>query len=99
MSGGWNPSVHLTCHLGARPVWREDIAGFVPKDGAVPGLSVAGAARGVFDTAGCLQSGAEAGLDAARALGFKAVMPDLPEAERAAYRLRRLWAVPGRGRA
>ena len=24
------PTVHLTCHLGGRPVWNEDIAAFVP---------------------------------------------------------------------
>ena len=37
VSGGWNPSVHLTCHMNGRPVWREDIAGFVPAEDAVPG--------------------------------------------------------------
>jgi len=29
-SGGWSPVVHLSCHTGSRPVWRDDIAGFVP---------------------------------------------------------------------
>ena len=28
VSGGWNPSVHLTCHMNGRPEWREDIAAF-----------------------------------------------------------------------
>ena len=23
VSGGWNPAVHLTCHLGGKPVWNE----------------------------------------------------------------------------
>ncbi len=23
VSGGWSPSVHLTSHLGVKPVWRE----------------------------------------------------------------------------
>ena len=31
ISGGWNPDVSLTCHHGARPVWSEDIAAFVPE--------------------------------------------------------------------
>ncbi|WP_417206575.1 sarcosine oxidase subunit alpha family protein [Antarctobacter sp.] len=99
VSGGWNPSVHLTCHLNGRPVWNDLIAAFVPRDGAVPGMSVAGAARGTFSTTGCLREGAEAGFEAAGALGFSGEMPVIPEAENAAYRVRRLWAVAGKGRA
>ncbi|MEY8843307.1 FAD-dependent oxidoreductase, partial [Cribrihabitans sp. XS_ASV171] len=26
MTGGWNPSVHLACHMNGRPEWRRDIA-------------------------------------------------------------------------
>ena len=37
VSGGWNPSLHLTCHLGGKPQWREDIAAFVPQ-AAPPGM-------------------------------------------------------------
>ncbi|MEM6390770.1 MAG: 2Fe-2S iron-sulfur cluster-binding protein, partial [Pseudomonadota bacterium] len=48
VSGGWNPNVHLTCHHRGRPVWQEDIAAFVPAESGVPGLSVAGAAAGLF---------------------------------------------------
>ncbi|MDJ0821412.1 MAG: sarcosine oxidase subunit alpha family protein [Paracoccaceae bacterium] len=99
LSGGWNPSVHLTCHMNGRPQWQDDIAAFVPTPGAIPGMSVAGAANGVFSTAACLQSGAEAGLEAAKALGKRGDLPAIPEAENAPYRLRRLWAVPGKGRA
>lgn len=29
-SGGWSPVVHLTCHTGARPIWDENVIGFVP---------------------------------------------------------------------
>ena len=99
VSGGWNPSVHLTCHLNGRPVWDERIAGFVPRDGAVPGMTVAGAARGTFSNAGCVSDGAKAGTAAAEAMGFAGQMPVIPAAEDCAYRLRRLWAVPGPGRA
>ena len=99
VSGGWNPSVHLTCHLNGRPVWDDLIAGFVPREGAVPGMSVAGSARGRFSTQACLQDGAEAGLSAARDLGFAGELPVVPQAEDAPYRLRRLWTVPGKGRA
>ncbi|MBY6160733.1 sarcosine oxidase subunit alpha family protein [Mameliella alba] len=99
VSGGWNPSVHLTCHLNGRPEWDDRIAAFVPRDGAVPGMRVAGAARGTFSTAGCLREGAEAGRDAAEALGYRGEMPVIPEASDEPYRIRRLWAVPGKGRA
>ncbi|MFV2002176.1 MAG: 2Fe-2S iron-sulfur cluster-binding protein, partial [Paracoccaceae bacterium] len=38
ISGGWNPSLHLSCHMHSRPVWNDAIAAFVPVPGAVPGL-------------------------------------------------------------
>ncbi len=99
MSGGWNPSVHLTCHMNGRPVWRDDIAAFVPAEGAVPGLVPAGACAGDFSTHGCLAGGLRTAAGALADLGRQ--LPDipLPEAEDAPYRLRPLWAVPGKGRA
>ncbi|WP_425038364.1 sarcosine oxidase subunit alpha family protein [Primorskyibacter sp. S187A] len=99
VSGGWNPSVHLTCHLSARPVWNEALSAFVPAPGAVPGLEACGAAAGVFSTAGCLEDGRRAGLAALSELGRKSVDVALPEAEDAAYRIKPLWAVPGKSRA
>ncbi len=30
VAGGWNPTLHLTAHLGARPVWDDTLAAFVP---------------------------------------------------------------------
>lgn len=36
MSGGWNPSVHLTCHMNGRPRWNADLAAFVPAPGISP---------------------------------------------------------------
>ncbi|WP_136443110.1 sarcosine oxidase subunit alpha family protein [Pacificoceanicola onchidii] len=99
VSGGWNPSVHLTCHMNGRPVWDERLLAFVPKDGAVPGMRVAGAARGRFSTAECLKEGADAGLEAAKALGFSGDLPRVPDAEAGRYRIGRLMAVAGKGRA
>jgi methylglutamate dehydrogenase subunit C len=99
MSGGWNPSVHLTCHMNGRPKWRQDIAAFVPVPGMVPGMIAAGACHGVFSTAACLKEGLEAANRALGTLGVKAVSVDLPEAEDTPYRLAPLWAVPGKGRA
>ena len=95
VSGGWNPSVHMTCHMNGRPEWSEEIASFVPANGAIPGMIAAGACNGVMSTAGCLAAGVMA---AEGALGVEAKV-DLPDAEDDPYRLKPLWAVPGKGRA
>jgi heterotetrameric sarcosine oxidase alpha subunit len=97
VSGGWNPSVHLTCHMNGRPQWREDIAAFVPSPDAIPGMAVAGACNGVFDTAGCLRDGAAVAAAIARGLGFTPEVT-LPMAEARAYAIAPLWEVPGKGR-
>lgn len=99
VSGGWNPTVHLTCHMNGRPVWREDIAAFVPGPDAVSGLIPAGAVCGTFSTTACLADGARAAGEALRHLGAKP--PDIrpPKAEDAPYALSPLWQVEGKGRA
>jgi heterotetrameric sarcosine oxidase alpha subunit len=99
MSGGWNPSVHLTCHMNGRPTWQQDIASFVPTPGTVPGLIAAGACQGVFSTAGCLQSGHDAALSVLADLGVKASKTEVPVADDTPYAIAPLWAVPGKGRA
>ncbi|KKN20963.1 hypothetical protein LCGC14_0930310, partial [marine sediment metagenome] len=99
MSGGWNPTVHLTCHMNSRPTWRADIQAFVPTEGAVPGMSTAGACRGTFSTHGCLTEGAAAAREVLAALGKKVSDTALPQAEDAPYNLAPLWAVAGKGRA
>ncbi len=99
MSGGWNPTVHLSCHLGGRPVWRPDIAAFVPAAGSVPGMVAAGAANGSFSTQACLAEGLRAAGEVLQAIGLTA--PDIvaPRAEDAAYGLEPLWQIAGKGRA
>lgn len=99
VSGGWNPSLHLTCHMNGRPQWSEAIQSFVPVEGMVPGLDTAGACRGTLTTHGALQEGVAAAQVALEALGIAFDKIDIPEAEDAPYRVSPLWAVAGKGRA
>ncbi len=99
VSGGWNPTVHLTCHMNGRPTWDAGIASFVPTPGAIPDLVAAGACMGLFSTSACLASGDAAARDALKAIGLRAKKSDVPEAEDRAYRITPYWAVPGKGRA
>jgi sarcosine oxidase subunit alpha len=55
-SGGFTPTVHLYCQAKGRPTWDERLLAFVP-DGEVDGLTVIGAANGVFSLAGALDQG------------------------------------------
>lgn len=97
VSGGWNPTVHLTCHMNGRPTWREDIASFVPTPESIPGMVVAGACNGRFGTDACLNEGAEVAAGVVRSLGLKPKVT-VPQADDRAYAISPLWSVPGRGR-
>ncbi|QBY00832.1 sarcosine oxidase subunit alpha family protein [Rhodophyticola sp. CCM32] len=99
ISGGWNPSVHLTCHMNSRPVWNPEIMGFVPAEGAVPGLTPAGACNGIYATHACLREGAQAALTALTALGKAAPEPDIPAASDQTGSSKPLWYVEGKERA
>ena len=99
MSGGWNPTVHLTCHMNGRPNWHGGIHSFVPVPGAIPGLEAVGACNGAFSTHRAFVEGAEAALRALGELGVKAKKSVMPESEDAPYRIAPLWAVEGKGRA
>lgn len=93
VSGGWNPNVHLTCHQRGRPVWNDTIAAFVPGGTMPMGMTVAGAANGVFSTHGALTSGADAAKGVLSDLGLTAKTPPLPEAEDAPARITPFWHV------
>ena len=99
VSGGWNPTVHMTCHMNGRPTWNPDIASFVPTPGSIPGMDVAGSCNGVFSTAECLEQGAAAAKSSLEAIGMKVADVVLPEADETPYAVSPLWAVPGKGRA
>ena len=96
VSNGWNPTLHLTCHLGGKPVWQEALAAFVP--GSKPkGMDVAGAAAGHFSLAEALKDGARLGAEAASNLGFAAAVPAMPPAggEESRASAAPLWWVHG----
>jgi len=75
VSGGFNPALGLTSHLGSRPRWSDAACAFVPGD-LPPGMRVAGAARGVFSLAACLDDGGRAGGEVA---GRTVAVPDASE--------------------
>lgn len=70
VSGGWNPNIALSTHLGGKPRWSEQASAFLPGD--LPGAIVVGAARGSFTLAAALREGTEAGARAARLVGYRA---------------------------
>ncbi|MEM1316489.1 MAG: 2Fe-2S iron-sulfur cluster-binding protein, partial [Pseudomonadota bacterium] len=98
VSGGWSPSVHLSCHHRGRPVWDAAVGGFVPGAELPPGMTVAGAADGVMTTRGALVSGGEAGRAAAEALGASVGAFEAPEAEDRPRRFGTLLLVEGAGK-
>lgn len=75
MSGGWDPALSLTSHLGGRPVWSDALGTFVP--GNLPSiLRVAGAATGAMSLQDALRTGIAAGQQAVADLGLQT--PDMP---------------------
>ncbi len=94
VAGGWNPAVHLTSHLGGKPVWNEAACAFLP--GALPpGMAVAGAAAGTFALSAVLAEGAAGGAAAAEAAGFSGPAPSVPQASDAAIAPTPIWIIDG----
>jgi sarcosine oxidase subunit alpha len=93
VSGGWNPSIGLTSHRGAKPVWDERLAAHLPGLGG--GMAVVGAAAGAMTLAGCLATGSEAGGRAAAECGFAAVATPAPAASPESDGVTALWQVTG----
>lgn len=59
VSGGWNPNIQLTSHHGARPVWDDELLGFVASDQRPQGQSIVGAAAGRYSLSECVASANE----------------------------------------
>ncbi len=100
MSGGWSPNVHLTSHVGVKPVYNEAIAAFVP--GALPRAQfAAGAVNGIFGTIGAIADGEKAARSAIAQLGAQ---PPTKELERPgiaadrAYSILPVWSAVAQGR-
>ncbi|HEU4518677.1 MAG TPA: sarcosine oxidase subunit alpha family protein, partial [Microvirga sp.] len=71
MSGGWTPAVHLFSQSRGKLRFDPDLDAFVPGQSAQAERS-AGAARGTYDLAACLQEGFAAGAAAGGATGTRA---------------------------
>ncbi|MEL6520784.1 MAG: sarcosine oxidase subunit alpha family protein [Pseudomonadota bacterium] len=100
VSGGWSPTVHLTCHHRGRPVWREDIAAFVPGPDLPPGMTVTGAANGTLSLGSILHEGHSAGMTAAAELGFTGSAGSVPTASDEEVKITPFWHVgEAKGRA
>ncbi len=97
VSGGWNPAVHLFSQARGVLRYNPALGGFVPGE-HLAGISVAGAANGAMDLAGCLREGRGSAVAALAELGLSSdESVPLPEAaaDMAAPGLV-LWRVPGR---
>ena len=78
-SGGWSPVVHLSCHTGNKPQWREDIQAFVPALKSIQKRACAGSVTGSMQLAEVLKQGFDQGADAAEQLGFEVQTSPMPE--------------------
>ena len=78
MSAGWTPTVHLTSHRGIKPVYRDDLASFVP-GGFDKAHFGAGSMMGTQTLAAAIQSGWKAAQQAA-AVSAKSLPLNCPAA-------------------
>ncbi len=71
ISGGWNPAIHLYCHVGGKPTFDAERQIFLPGP-AQDHLTVVGAANGTFGLAEIIVEADEAGDCVARRVLGKA---------------------------
>jgi len=99
VSGGWNPALNLTTHLGGKPKWDNALSCLVPGD-LPPGMRVAGAAAGQFSLQACLASGEAAGAESAKDCGLSPSAPSRPAPAQDQGPVVPVWCAPGsRGKA
>lgn len=99
VAGGWSPNVHLTCHQRGRPVWRDDIAAFVPGGELPVGQTVAGAANGAMTLAAAMSEGQTVANAALADLGFAPTKATAPKASDEPSSITAFWHVKGDKRA
>ncbi|MFK7860755.1 MAG: sarcosine oxidase subunit alpha family protein [Granulosicoccus sp.] len=95
VSGGWSPNVHLTCHQRGRPIWRDDIAAFIPGDDLPGGMQVAGAANAAMSLSQALNSGHAGAVQALQDAGNTSSPSPAPVASDESFRISAYWQVPG----
>ncbi len=78
VAGGWNPTVHLTCHQRGKPVWDEDIIAFVPGGTLPEGMRVSGAANGVFGLSSVIKNAVKTTIEILKDLGIASKAAALP---------------------
>ena len=99
MAGGYSPDVHLASQTGVAPVWDDTLKGFVPP-APIRAERSAGASKGSFDLAACLEEGHAAGVDAATSAGFDAKAGNAPSADAIANGpIAAVWRCAGNGKA
>lgn len=98
MSGGWNPNIALSTHLGGRPRWSEQQSVFLPSE--LRGVIVAGAAGGSLTLSAALREGALAGAEAAQSVGCTVSPWSQPKVDDELSGVSPCWYVAGsRGKA
>ena len=93
VSGGWNPNIHLTCHQGCRPLWRDDLSTFAPGPNLPSGMTVAGAANGSLRLTQALNEGSKAGALAAEDVGFSGSSHRTPKTQDETVEISAFWHV------
>jgi len=93
VSGGWSPVVHLSSQSGAKAIWNDEQAMFLPGTPTQAQVSV-GACNGTLDLMNNLQQSTMAGNTAAKACGFDAEMSTPVTDTVKSEAIMPLWQVP-----
>lgn len=99
MSGGWNPAVHLFCHVNGSVKFDDTLQTFRP-DQTSEAITAIGAANGTFDLGATLLESFDAGFAAAKEATGKSPRkkPPAPKGEQDERApLEALWFAPSAG--